>query len=105
MYKPGYSSLYITITCIRDRPINFLWVEAVFFAHQARNVFSRETNARLLFFRHTKSVFFSSSNYTKPFRWKLLGPIIYFLYARLETGGIMWLGMAGERASTQVSAQ
>jgi hypothetical protein len=29
----------------------------------------------------------------------------YFLYARLETVRIMWLGMAGRRASTQVSAQ
>ena len=29
-----------------------------------------------------------------------------FLYARLKTGRIMWLGMAGGRwASTQVSAQ
>jgi hypothetical protein len=30
---------------------------------------------------------------------------IYFLYARLETGRIMWLDMTGGRASTQVSAQ
>ena len=28
-----------------------------------------------------------------------------FLYARLETVRIMWLGMAGGRASTQVSVQ
>jgi hypothetical protein len=28
-----------------------------------------------------------------------------FIYARLETGRIMWLGMEGGRASTQVSTQ
>jgi hypothetical protein len=33
-------------------------------------------------------------------------PYLSFLYARLETGHIMWLGMVGGgRASTQVSAQ
>jgi hypothetical protein len=30
---------------------------------------------------------------------------LHFLYARLETGRIMWLGIAGTRVSTQVSAQ
>ena len=70
MYKPEYTSLYITITCIRDRPINFLGAGAVCFALQARHVILRETNVRLLIFRHTKSVFFSS-NYNKPFRSKL----------------------------------
>jgi hypothetical protein len=35
-------------------------VDAVCFALQARHIFSHETNVRLLFFIHTKSVFFSS---------------------------------------------
>jgi hypothetical protein len=55
-FSPG-----IPVSSFNKTDRHFLGVGAVCFALQARHIFSRETNVRLLFFMHTKSVLFSSN--------------------------------------------
>jgi len=52
-----------------------------------------------------ENILFVNSDFTSVYNPKKVRIFYYFLYARLETGRIMWLGMADGRASTQVSAQ